>query len=82
MTQRNPLVLISGSLSELPPGDSVAGATPSLVPNSSGLYTAGGALGIDGSAQASGNAALALGVELELTKTSESDVIGLVIALS
>lgn len=78
MTQRNPIVLISGSFSELPPGDSVAGATASILPDPSGLYSSDGSLGIDGSAQASGNAAL----ELATTKVSEDDVIGLIIALS
>jgi len=86
MTSRRPLVVISGVFSELPQGDSVAGASAgSLVAGSgidgggdldgstrrldlelaaapSGLIFVGtgdsAALGLDGSAQASGNAAL------------------------
>ena len=62
MTTRRPLVIVSGAFSELPQGDSVVGASPSIVSNPSGLYLAGSDLGIDGSAIASGNAAIALGV--------------------
>jgi len=62
MTTRRPLVIISGAFSELPQGDSVAGVSTSLVSNPSGLYLDGADLGIDGSAIASGNAAIALGV--------------------
>lgn len=57
MATRRPLVLISGSFSELPQGDNVAGASVTLVPNASGLYFAGSDLGIDGVAIASGEAA-------------------------
>jgi hypothetical protein len=57
MTSRRPLVLVSGSFSELPQGDSVVGASVTLVSPASGLYQAGESLGIDGSAIASGNAA-------------------------
>jgi hypothetical protein len=60
MTSRYPLVLISGALSELPPGDNVFGASVTLVSEPSGLYLDGAELGIDGSAIASGNAALDL----------------------
>ena len=60
MTSRYPLVLISGALSELPTGDSVLGASITLVSEPSGLYLDGTNLGIDGSAIASGNAALEL----------------------
>jgi len=60
MTSRYPLVLISGALSELPTGDSVLGASVTLVSEPSGLYLDGPNLGIDGSAIASGNAALDL----------------------
>lgn len=60
MTSRYPLVLISGALSELPTGDSVLGASVTLVSEPSGLYLDGTNLGIDGSAIASGNAALGL----------------------
>lgn len=82
MASRRPLVVISGVTSELPPGDSVEGASAgtlvagsglsgggaltggtvtvdiSLAPNPSGLIFVGDALGIDGAALASGNAAL------------------------
>jgi len=57
MTTRRPLVLISGSFSELPQNDTVVGASLSLVANPSGLYLDGADLGIDGSAIASGQAA-------------------------
>ena len=83
MASRRPLVIISGATSELPPGDTVAGASAgtlvagsglsgggpftggtvtvdlSLAPNPSGLLFVGDALGLDGAAIASGNAALA-----------------------
>ena len=62
MTTRRPLVIVSGAFSELPQGDLIVGASPSIVSNPSGLYLAGSDLGIDGSAIASGNAAIALGV--------------------
>lgn len=82
MASRRPLVVVSGITSELPPGDTVLGASAgtlvagsglsgggaftggtvtvdvSLAPNPSGLIFVGDALGIDGSALASGNAAL------------------------
>lgn len=57
MTSRRPLVLISGSFSELPQNDTIVGASLSLVANPSGLYLDGADLGIDGSAIASGQAA-------------------------
>jgi hypothetical protein len=57
MTTRRPLVLVSGSLSELPQGDTVVGANPSLLPNPSGLLLEGSKLGIDGVALVSGQAA-------------------------
>lgn len=91
MVLRKPLVIISGLSSQLPPGDTIEGASISsvatagsglsgggavdsnfrfdltLAPNPSGLiFTAGGSgLGIDGSAQISGNAALTLGVSAQ-----------------
>jgi len=91
MVLRKPLVIISGLSSQLPPGDTIEGASVSsvatagsglsgggavssnfrfdltLAPNPSGLiFTAGGSgLGIDGSAQISGNAALTLGVSAQ-----------------
>lgn len=82
MTIRKPLVLVSGSSSELPPGDSVEGVAltttltagsglsgggflsansrvdVSLAAAPSGLIFVGNQLGLDGTAQASGNAAL------------------------
>lgn len=92
MTRRYPLVLISGALSELPDGDSVFGASVALVSEPSGLYIDAGNLGIDGSAIASGNAALVdAGVALAsgnaaldeaATKASTDEVIVFSIALS
>jgi hypothetical protein len=57
MTNRRPLVLISGAFSELPQGDSVLGASVTLTANPSGLLLVGNDLGIDGVALASGAAA-------------------------
>lgn len=57
MTTRRPLVLVSGSFSELPTGDTVAGASVPLLANPSGLISEGGSLGIDGVALVSGQAA-------------------------
>ena len=94
MASRYPLVLISGAFSELPTGDSIVGASFTLVSEPSGLYLSGSDLGIDGSAIASGNAAqvtantaLASGnAALSLIASSPSltteEVIGLIVALS
>ena len=94
MTSRYPLVLISGALSELPDGDSVFGASVALVSEPSGLYIDGGNLGIDGSAIASGNAALvdasvaiasgnaALALIASLPHLDEAEVISLIVGLS
>ena len=80
MAVYQPLVLISGVINQLPPGEGVAGGEltagsglsgggvvqpgtrvdVNLAPNPSGLIFVNGALGIDGKAQASGNAALSL----------------------
>jgi hypothetical protein len=57
MTNRRPLVLISGAFSELPQGDSVVGASLDIAPNPSGLIYVGSELGIDGIALVSGAAA-------------------------
>jgi hypothetical protein len=57
MTNRRPLVLISGSFSELPQGDSVVGASIGLAASPSGLIFVGSDLGIDGTALVSGIAA-------------------------
>ena len=57
MTNRRPLVLISGAFSELPQGDSVVGASLDIAPNPSGLIYVGAELGIDGIALVSGAAA-------------------------
>lgn len=57
MTNRRPLVLISGAFSELPQGDSVLGASVTLTANPSGLLLVGTDLGIDGVALVSGAAA-------------------------
>ena len=70
MTTRRPLILVSGGLSELPPGDVVAGVSIGLVAEPSGLYVdPAGDFGFDGSAQAlavaaqsSADTALASGV--------------------
>ena len=94
MTTRRPLVLISGAFSELPTGDSVAGATVGITASPSGLITVGSDLGIDGVAIASGEAAqltadtalasgnAALQTIADNPGISEDTVIGLVIALS
>jgi|DEB0MinimDraft_3_1074331.scaffolds.fasta_scaffold374140_1 hypothetical protein len=93
MTSRRPLVLVSGTFSELPQGDSVAGASVTLAASPSGLIFVGADLGIDGVALASGeaaqvsaNTALASGnAALEYIANnpgiSEGDVIGLIFAL-
>ena len=80
MATYRPLVLVSGVINQLPPGDGVIGGEITagsglsggglvqpgsridvdLAATPSGLIFAGGKLGIDGEAQASGNAALAL----------------------
>jgi hypothetical protein len=57
MTNRRPLVLVSGAFSELPQGDSVVGASLDIAPNPSGLIYVGAELGIDGIALVSGAAA-------------------------
>jgi len=57
MTTRRPLVLVSGAFSELPTGDSVAGANVGITASPSGLISVGSDLGIDGVAIASGEAA-------------------------
>jgi hypothetical protein len=57
MTNRRPLVLISGNFSELPQGDAVLGASVTLTANPSGLILVGTDLGIDGVALVSGQAA-------------------------
>ena len=57
MTNRRPLVLVSGAFSELPPGDSILGASVTLTANPSGLLLVGNDLGIDGVALVSGAAA-------------------------
>lgn len=98
MTLRKPLVVISGAVSQLPPNDTIEGASVSsiatagsgltgggliatdfrfdisLAPNPSGLIFVGDSLGIDGSALASGNAALAVAVP--------KPTLGLVVGLS
>jgi len=93
MTTRRPLVLVSGTFSELPQGDSVVGASVNLAASPSGLIFVGADLGIDGVALASGeaaqvsaNTALASGnAALEYIANnpgiSEGDVIGLIFAL-
>jgi hypothetical protein len=81
MATRNPLVILNGITAELPPGDSINGASVgaltagsglagggslstnqrvdiSLAAAPSGLIFVGNQLGLDGAAQASGNAAL------------------------
>jgi len=57
MTQRRPLVLVSGTFSELPQGDTVIGSAVTLAASPSGLILVGSDLGIDGAAIASGEAA-------------------------
>ena len=57
MTNRRPLVLISGAFSELPQGDSILGASVTLTANPSGLLLVGNELGIDAVALVSGAAA-------------------------
>lgn len=57
MTNRRPLVLVSGAFSELPQGDAVLGASVTLTANPSGLLLVGTDLGIDGVALVSGAAA-------------------------
>ena len=58
MAVRKPLVIVSGQFSELPVGDS----TVELAAAPSGLIYVGTKLGIDGSAQISGNAGISTGV--------------------
>ena len=58
MAVRKPLVIVSGLFSELPVGDS----TVELAAAPSGLIFVGSKLGIDGSAQASGNAGISAAV--------------------
>ena len=58
MAARKPLVIISGLFSELPAGDT----TVQLAAAPSGLIYVGSALGIDGSAQISGNAGISTGL--------------------
>jgi hypothetical protein len=58
MPTRKPLVIISGLFSELPAGDT----TVALAAAPSGLIYVGSSLGIDGSAQISGNAGISQGV--------------------
>ena len=79
MTNRRPLVLISGAFSELPQGDSVVGASLDIAPNPSGLIYVGAELGIDGIALVSGaaaqdtaNTALASGNAAQATANSAS----------
>jgi hypothetical protein len=68
MTTRRPLILISGSLSELPQGDTVAGVTLGLVSSPSGLYSdPNGDFGYDGTAEALALAALASGTAAQST---------------
>jgi hypothetical protein len=72
-------VLVAGS--GLIGGGTLGGTTTldvAIAANPSGLIFVGDSLGIDGSALASGNAALSLAA----TKTSEDDVIALIIGLS
>ena len=58
MAVRKPLVIVSGQFSELPVGDS----TVELAAAPSGLIFVGSKLGIDGSAQISGNAGISAAV--------------------
>jgi hypothetical protein len=68
MTTRRPLILVSGIFSELPAGDTVAGASVALASAPSGLYfDLGGALGYDGTAEALAVTALASGVAAQST---------------
>ena len=88
MASRRPLVTISGVLSELPIGDTVVGASPTLTASPSGLILVGGDLGIDGAAQTTANSALASGnAALFLIANTppgitEAEAIGLIIGLS
>lgn len=88
MTVQRPVILISGGFSELPPGDTVTGASVGLVASPSGLYSQGGALGYNGEALASGVAAqitadtaLASGVAAQVMANA-APTLSLVIALS
>jgi len=60
MAVRKPLVIVSGLFSELPVGDSLSTVELAVAP--SGLIYVGNKLGIDGSAQISGNAGISTGV--------------------
>jgi len=60
MAVRKPLVIVSGQFSELPVGDSLSTVELAVAP--SGLIYVGNKLGIDGSAQISGNAGISTGV--------------------
>ena len=60
MASRKPLVIVSGLFSELPVGDSLSTVELAVAP--SGLIYVGAKLGIDGSAQISGNAGISTGV--------------------
>ena len=60
MASRKPLVIISGLFSELPVGDSLS--TVELAAAPSGIIYVGAKLGIDGSAQISGNAGISAAV--------------------
>jgi len=60
MASRKPLVIVSGLFSELPAGDSLS--TVELAAAPSGIIYVGAKLGIDGSAQISGNAGISAAV--------------------
>jgi hypothetical protein len=60
MAFRKPLVIVSGFFSELPVGDSTVGLDLAAAP--SGIIYVGTKLGIDGSAQISGNAGISAAV--------------------
>jgi len=60
MAFRKPLVIVSGLFSELPVGDSTVGLDLAAAP--SGIIYVGTKLGIDGSAQISGNAGISAAV--------------------
>jgi len=60
MASRKPLVIVSGLFSELPVGDSLSTVELAVAP--SGLIYVGAKLGIDGSAQISGNAGISAAV--------------------